>query len=221
MTESENNMPLKNLRLLRENMCENEKAVVVFRFSYKKREYFVAVCLLTDEDCKKQETKYALVRLCFIRGNDLSQYLDCYANSQRFLVDMTDLRNFLGVEYQPDGIEWIKGFTQFFGQNIPDHIPNMNNAEQNVALRTICRHEGRDPNRIYRSHIFRNGKQNGRQKYRTEYNGQLASVRFALLYPRFKQDRTISFAFTDDPALEKEENEILRNFERNEWSRGG
>ena len=209
-------MPLSNLRALREDMCENEKAVVVFRFYYKQSEYFVAVCLLTEEDRKKQEAKYALVRLCFIRGDDLEQYLDCYANSKRFSAGMTELRHFLGVEYQPDGIGWIQAFTEYFGKYIPEHIPNMNSQEQRVALHTICRHEGRDPNRIYRSYIFRNGKQNGQQKHRTEYNGQLASVRFFSLYPKFKQDRTISFAFTDDPTLEKSEGEVLRNFERNE-----
>ena len=28
-------MPLSNLKALRDDMCENEKAVVVFRFHYK------------------------------------------------------------------------------------------------------------------------------------------------------------------------------------------
>jgi hypothetical protein len=61
-------MPLRNLRTLRDDMRENEKAVVVFRFNYNNLEYFVAVCLLTDEDTERQEAEYALVRLCFIRG---------------------------------------------------------------------------------------------------------------------------------------------------------
>lgn len=212
-------MPLSNLKLLREKMRENEKAVVVFRFHYKESNYFIAVCLLTDEDRKKHEAKYALVRLCFIRQDDLNQYLDCYANTKCFLVGMTELRNFLGVEFQRDGIGWIQSFTQYFGGFIPNSITNMNNQEQQVALQTICRHEGRNPNRIYRSYIFRNGKQNEQQKHRTEYNGQLASAKFSILYPMFKQDRTISFAFTDDPLLEKSEDEILLNFERNERNR--
>ena len=201
---------------LRNSMRENEKAVIVFRFHYKRSGYYVAVCLLTDEDKKKKEAKYALVRLCFILQNDLNQYLDCYANSIKFSAGMTELRNFLGVEFQPDGREWIQGFTQYFGKFIPEYIPQMDSSEKRIALHTICRHEGRDPNRIYRSYIFRNGKQNGKQKYRTEYNGQLASEKFLALYPKFKQDRTISFAFTDDPSLEKSEEEILKNFERSE-----
>lgn len=212
-------MSLKNLKLLREKMRENEKAVVVFQFHYKEIDYFIAVCLITDEERKKQEAKYALVRLCFMRQDDLNQYLDCYANTKFFSVDMTKFRNFLGVEFQEDGIGWIQGFTQYFGEFIPNDITNMNNKEQHVALQTICRHEGRDPNRIYRSYIFRNGKQNGQQKHRTEYNAQLASARFLMLYPKFKLDRTISFAFIDNPLLEKSEEEILSKFVQNEYNR--
>lgn len=72
----------------------------------------------------------------------MNQYLDCYANAKGFSAGMTELRHFLGVAYQPDGIGWIQGFTQFFGRIIPTHIPNMNNHEQHIALHTICRHEG-------------------------------------------------------------------------------
>ena len=161
----DSNKPLSKLIPLRNSMRENEKAVIVFRFHYKRSGYYVAVCLLTDEDKKKKEAKYALVRLCFILQNDLNQYLDCYANSIKFSAGMTELRNFLGVEFQPDGREWIQGFTQYFGKFIPEYIPQMDSSEKRIALHTICRHEGRDPNRIYRSYIFRNGKQNGKQKY--------------------------------------------------------
>lgn len=136
-------------------MRKNEKAVIVFQSQYKKSGYFVAVCLLTDEDRKKKEAEYSLVRLCFIRKDDLNQYLDCYANSNGFSAGLTERRNFLGVEYQPNGIGWIQGFAQYFGGLIPDHIPQMNSCEKRIALHTICRHEGRDPNRIYRSYIFR------------------------------------------------------------------
>lgn len=46
-------MFLSNLKELRSDMRSKEKAVTVFRFKYKQQEYFVAVCLLTDEDRKK------------------------------------------------------------------------------------------------------------------------------------------------------------------------
>lgn len=214
-------MVLGNLKSLRSEMITNEIAVTVFRFDYKKERYFVSVCLLTDEDRKKKEAEYALVRLCFMRERNLDDYLDCYANSVKITAGMTELRNFLGVEYQSDGRAWLDAFCEYFGQFIPLKIPATNAIEQQVVIRTLCLHEKRDPNRTFRSYMFRNGKENGIQKHRTEYNGQLALFRFPQLYPRFKDDKTISFAFTADPNLEKSEAEILANFEANERKKKG
>lgn len=212
-------MPLENLKVLRNDMIANEKAVIVFRFTYKQIVYFVAVCLLTEEDRKKKEAEYALVRLCFMKADNINDFLDCYANSVKITAGLTELRNFLGVEYQENGFAWINGFLDFLGQIIPIAVPIPNVAEQEAIISTICRHENRDPNRIYRNYMFRNGKENGKQKHRTEYNGQLASIRFPMLYPRFRNDKTISFAFTEDNEAEKSEEEILRNFEQNERRR--
>ena len=209
-------MPLENLKVLRNDMIANEKAVIVFRFTYKQIVYFVAVCLLTEEDRKKKEAEYALVRLCFMKAENINVFLDCYANSVKITAGLTELRNFLGVEYKENGIAWINGFLDFLGQIIPITVPIPNVAEQEVIISTICRHENRDPNRIFRNYMFRNGKENGKQKHRTEYNGQLASIRFPMLYPRFRNDKTISFAFTENSEAEKSEEEILRNFEQNE-----
>lgn len=210
-------MVLGNLKKLRNDMIGNEKAVIVFRFNYKKVDYFIAVCLLIEADRKKKETEYALVRLCFMHTNNVNNYLECYANSKNIIVGLTDLRKFLGVEYQKDGIDWITGFLSDLGRVIPKEIPKLEDIEERIAvINTICRHENRNPNRIYRSYMFRNGKINGKQKYRTEYNAQLAAIRFLSLYERFKEDRTISFAFTDNHVNEKSEEEILLNFEVNE-----
>lgn len=212
-------MPLENLKNLRKDMIANEKAVIVFRFTYRQIAYFVAVCLLTEEDRKKKKAEYALVRLCFMKADNINEFLDCYANSVKITAGLTELRNFLEVEYQEDGIAWINGFLDYFGMNIPVVVPIPGAAEREAIISTICRHENRDPNRIYRNYIFRNGIENGKQKHRTEYNGQLASIRFPALYPKFKNDKTISFAFTDEAEAEKSEEEILWNFEQNEWHR--
>ncbi len=209
-------MPLKNLKVLRKEMIVNEKAVIVFRFVYKEITYFIAVCLLTEEDRKKKEAEYALVRLCFMKENNINDFLDCYANSVKITAGLTELRKFLGVEYQENGLDWINSFLDRLGKKIPTDVSIPSASEQDVIMRTICRNENRDPNRIYRNYMFRNGKENGKQKHRTEYNGQLASIRFPVLYPRFRNDKTISFAFTDDKKAEKSEEEILWNFEQNE-----
>ncbi len=208
-------MPLITLKELRNSMIAAEKAVVVFHFYYKQPLY-ITVCLLTEEDRKKKEAEYALVRLCFMKADNINDFLDCYANSAGITARMTELRKFLGVEYQENGVGWIRGFLERLGKEVPDSVSKTDESCQDIIISTICRHENRDPNRIYRSHMFRNGKENGKQKHRTEYNGQLASIRFPSLYPKFKNDTTISFAFTGDSKAEKSEEEILQNFENNE-----
>lgn len=213
-------MPLRKLRALRDDMVAKEKAVVVFRFTYKAVDYFVAVCLLTDDDRKKDDAKYALVRLCFVHADGINNYLDCYANSKSITAGMTELRSFLGVEYQKDGIGWIEDFLSRLEGTITREVPRTQDTkEYEVILHTICRHEKRNPNRIYRNYVFRNGMSHGKQKHRTEYNAQLAAVRFPSLYKMFKEDKTISFAFSEDAATEKSEEEILSNFEKNESKR--
>lgn len=209
-------MPLEKLKTLKIDMIANEKAVIVFRFIYKQKVYIVAVCLLTEEDRKKKEAEFALVRLCFMKADDINDFLDCYANSIKITAGLTELRHFLGVEYQKDGNAWMNGFLKYLGDNIPIDIPTPDESDQEAIISTICRHENRNPNRIYRKYISRNGKENGRQKHRTEYNAQLASIRFPKLYPKFRDDKTISFAFSENVEDEKSEEEILLNFEQNE-----
>ncbi len=208
-------MKLRNLKLLKSDMVKKEKAVVVFRFKYKKINYFVAVSLLTEEERIRENLKFALVKLTFMHVDNIDVFLDCYANSVCIMENLTELRNFFGVEYQDNIRKWIDGFLEYFGNFIPKSVPNKN--EEKIALITICRNEGRDPNRIYRYYIFRNGRDNnGKQKYRTEYNAQLASFKYPKLFPKFKSDKTISFAFQVDESKEKTEEDILRDFvERN------
>lgn len=55
-------------------------------------------------------------------------------------------------------------------------------------------------------------------KTRTLQGMQDKLFRFPKIYAKkeFKDDKTISFAFTADPNLEKSEEEVLKNFELNE-----
>lgn len=215
-------MPLRNLRPLRDNMRETEQAVTVFDFHYNNNDFFVAVCLLTERELTNPNHKYDLVRLCFMQADNVANYLDCYANSRNITAGLTELRHFLDVEYQVDGFGWLGGFLHYLGRHIPEEVPPLNIHTRQVALNTVCRNEGRDPNRTYRWSMIRNPKdENGKQHYRTEYNAQLASFKFPNLYPRFQEDRTISFGFIDNPDNEKTEEEILNNFTKNERKRDG
>lgn len=213
------NLPFAGLKTLRNLMREREIAVTVFRFGFNHKSFFVVISLLSEKDEKKENAEIALLNLCLMRRDNLDIFLDCFVNSSRLIVKDSVLRDFLGIPYNPNGTDWKDAFKTALSKAIPPGIPDMCNEEKQIAYRALCVHEKRDPNRTYRSHIFRNGTENGRQKHRTEFNGQLASYKFRSLYPRFANDREISFAFTSNPDQEKSEEQILENFERNEASR--
>lgn len=210
------NLPLAGLKPLRELMRKEEKAVTVFSFAFNHKAFFVVVSLLTENDLKRKNAGYALLNLCFMNKKNLDDYLDCFANSSGLIEKAGKLRVFLGLPYNPNGLDWLEPFYMALSKSIPSTIPELKAEEELIVYRTLCVHEKRDPNRTYRSYIFRNGIENGKQKHRTEFNGQLASYKFRVLYPRFSNDREISFAFTSNPEDEKTEEEILAKFELNE-----
>ena len=215
-------MPLSNLRALREDMKANERAVCTIEFTYRGKDYFLSVCLLTDEDRVSlgKNARYYLVRLCFMKRHNLTDYIDCFANSSSITAGLTELRHFLGVPYQIDGFGWEGGFLAELGLNIPTTSHPDTAITLPATMSTLCRHEGRDPNRIYRWSMIRNSVVNGKQQYRSAYNGQLASHRFPKLYPLYKADTTVSFGFTDDPLKERSEEDILESFSRADLKRG-
>lgn len=207
---------LSNLKLLRQDMISKQIAVTLLMYQYNNIQCYIAVCLLTEEDKIKAQKYYPLVRLRFIDCNNLNRYVDCYANSNRLSSGITELRNFFNIQYQSDIQSWIISFYEHLGRHIPVQCPLPREEHTEIILNTICEHERRDPNRTYRHHMFRNGKRNGKQLHRTEYNSQLASFKFPKIFPSFKNDTTISFAFTNLEENEVDEETILYNFYENE-----
>ncbi len=208
--------PLSNLKLLRQDMQSKQIAVTLLMYQYNNVNCYIAVCLLTEEEKITAHKYYPLVRLRFIDVNNLERYIDCYANSNGLSSGIRELREFFHIQYQSDLRSWIISFYQHLGKRIPVQCPPLNEEHTTIILNTICDHEKRDPNRTYRHHIFRNGKRDGKQLHRTEYNSQLASFKFPKIYPSFKNDTTISFAFTSSPENEVSEEKALYNFWENE-----
>ena len=218
---------LVNLKSLRGDMIDNEKAVHLSLFTFNGITRFIAVCLLTEEDREKKTAKYALVRLRFIDRQDSSHFVDCYANSNGLEFEaptsVSDLRHFFKVGYVSDFKTWINSFYRELGAQIPTHYEVVfNNEHIDDAVRVICDHEKRNPNRTYRWSMIRHHVQSdGTQRHRTEYNAQLASVKFPHNYSHFANDKTVSFGFTENSLEEKTEEEVLQNFYDNEleWER--
>lgn len=207
-------MRLTKLKQLRDMMKEEQIAVYSYRYRYNGVNCFVAVCLLVDEDKKLKKAEYALVRLRFMKTNNLEDFIDCYAHSQGLLTGAGEIRRFFNIPYNENGYtEWLERFYSDFDAHFPSNIEQADNELEKVNITTVCAHEGRDPNRTYRHHLLRHkqdDKNNGR--HRTEYNSQLAQKRFPNLWEIYRTDTTVSFAFTDNPDEELSEEEIYNNF---------
>ena len=205
---------LTKMRDFREEMRKEQTAVYSYRYEYNKVKCFVAICLLTEDDKKKAKAKYALIRLRFMKRDNLDDFIDCYANSKRFMDGAGEIRRFFNISFNDEGFEqWLAVFYKNFDEHYPTVLKVQDPELKKVSLRTVYEHEGRDPNRIYRLRLLRHmPDKNGNTNHRTEYNSQLAKERFPKLWEIYKNDRTVSFAFTDDPLAERSEEEIYARF---------
>ena len=146
--------------------------------------------------------------------NNLSDFIDCYANTNGFQTSVSEIRRFFNIPYDTQGFRsWLDQFYSDFDQKFPVTISAIDDELQQINIRTVCEHEKRDPNRIYRHHLMRHlPDKTGKIKHRTEYNSQLAKWRFPKLWEIYKSDNTVSFAFTDDKNAEMTEEQIYANF---------
>ena len=214
----------QNIVLLRNDMRSREIAVTVFQFSYNDYSYYVVVGLLTESEREQQDTKYALVHLRFVDRNDVSRAIDVYANRREFLQPSKryELRKFLHIQYQDGFHEWLESFYQCFAKHVPTKVlTDLDSFERDLVEHSLVSFSGIKANRIYPISMKRNGKKaDGAPKQRTEYNGQLASIRCPNLYQMFSDYKEISFCFSSDASKEKTESEILENFRKSElWNK--
>lgn len=207
-------MPFVALKKLRTLMADAQRAVYVVLVHYHEYDFFIAFCLLTEED-QRRAPEYALLRVRFMDADDLTRNLDCYVNSRSFLGDgiMTQIRHFLKVPYDPSGIDWFHNFVKFFVSIIPSELKPMDEDCNDAAIETVCAHEKRPNARTMRYSLILHTD----SSQRSEYNFQLAQLKFPVLSNIFKNDKDVSFGFTDINVtpVERTEQEILRDFIKN------
>lgn len=207
-------MSFTDLKELRNNMRKKEIAVFSTTYRYNGVNCYIAYCLLTSDEVKLDKYKYTILRMRFIKQNDFNDYIDCPANSNGLNVKHGELRRFFNIQYDNNGAGvWFNALITDISNNINTNIPNQTNELNNVSIDTVCRHENRNINRTYRSHLLRHRiDKNGNIKCRTEYNSQLAALKFPNLYNIYRNDKHVSFAFTDRAELEVSEDEAYHKF---------
>ncbi len=201
-----------NLKLLKSDMEAKGWVIDSFIFKYKNEEFIVLVNLFAEKE--KKQNPYALVKLEFLRRIDVSSSLQVEANSSGLLVDAKTLREYFNIEFS----ENIRSILQQFNENFSRFIPvevmdNKSNDQLSVMVSSLSRDDSENPKKVYCFKVRRNGiKSNGELAQRSDYNDNKARILLPGLYPKFKDDKNISFCFSENENDKKTDEEILANW---------
>lgn len=103
-------MTLENLKSLKDDMVDKNWTIRSFIFCYKETEYIVLVKRFVGTE--KRVNNYALVKLHFMKSDDLPDDLEIEANSRELIVDAKTLRHYFGIEYQENLGDILHQFTE-------------------------------------------------------------------------------------------------------------
>lgn len=202
-------MLLNNLKELRNDMESKGWTICSFLFGYKSTEYIVLVKRFIGTE--EKGNPYALVKLHFMKSDDLNNDLQVEANIRGLLIDAKTLRNYFGIEYTENLGDILKQFTERLGRAIPASIPDsITTLQRKAMVRSLSISDSGNPNKIYCSKVRRNP--NGGQ--RSEFNSDKTKLLRPLLFEKFCDDKSISFCYYEDSAMENDDATILRNFSK-------
>lgn len=202
-------MLLENLKLLKSDMKSKGWTICSFLFCYKKIEYIVLVKRFVGEE--KRVDQYALVKLHFMKANNLLDDLQVEANVKKLIVAPQTLREYFGIEYKENLGDILKQFTERLGKVIPTNMPAIiSEPEKNAMVHSLSRSDSEDPNKIYCNKVRRNP--NGEQ--RSEFNSDKTKLLRPTLFRNFCNDKSISFCYYANKSMENDDATILRNFSK-------
>jgi hypothetical protein len=212
-------MPLENLKSLRDDMKAKKWIITSFLFDYKKEGYIVLVHRYRGREHKP---KYALVRLEFLRKNNIEDNFIVHANAQKFLnVDPGAFRIYFGIEYNPNFGILIQQFYEQFAQFIPENVQEKPSPqEKDAMLKSLNKSDPEDPNKKYCYMVRRNPpRENGEPGQRSDFNDNKTRLRRPKLYEKLKDESSVSFCYSDLESDEKTDEEILQNWAANQHER--
>lgn len=202
-------MLLENLKELKDDMVSKGWTICSFVFCYKGSEYIVLVKRFVGTE--KRVSQYALVKLHFMKSNDLRDNMQVEANSRRLIIETQMLRNYFGIEYTDNLGDILQQFTERLGSAIPKKVPDcISEIERTAMVHSLSRSDSEDPNKIYCNKVKRNS--NGGQ--RSEFNADKTKLLRASLFEYFRNEPNVSFCYYADSAMENDDATILRNFSK-------
>lgn len=198
---------LEKLKSLKEDMKNNGWTICSFIFKYKDQNYIVLVKRFVGT--VERKSRYALVKLEFMKENDLTDLLEVEANSSRLIIDEEILREYFGIEYSENPGDIIDQFSNQLGNSIPANIKiNVTDIEKQAMVRSLSISDSEDPEKVFCTMIRRNPQ----GKKRSEFNSDKTKLLRNKLFECFKDDESISFCYSKEREKERDDITILKNF---------
>ena len=197
----------KNLPKLLSSMKKKEWIIDSFLFNYKEEDYVVILKLYNDKERKPFE--YAKVKLEFIRANNINESIQAYADFYEVHFNsLNEFVDFFNINKGTGNRNLFVDFSEFFSTFIPDE---KHEEKQGLIQRLQgSRCEGNNPNSIYCYDVRRNGETDGRKNTRSKENSNKAFTLRRSLYEKYKEDKNLSFFFSDKLNDEKTDEEIIK-----------
>lgn len=203
--------PLANLRTLRDEMAQRGWVVACFPFTYKRHSYFVLPQRYVPP---KVAPEYQLMELTFVDRDDLARTLTAPANSQKIDIGAKQLREFFRIAWAPNLGDLLTQFSTALGHAVPTHLPAALTGEERIAIvQQLDRSSSEDPGKVYCYAAQRNpARADGTPGQRSLYNSQKTDLLRPELFTRLRHDRNVSFRYSNDPADERTDEQILARF---------
>ena len=206
-------LPLENLKSLKLDMETKGWTISSFLFQYKQVSYIVLVKLYAYKEPRPQ---YALLKLHFSKENNLNDDLEIPANSASLLIDTQTLRHYFGIKYAENLGDILREFCCRLGNSIPKVAPSPEqySEEQLTSLvHSLSKSDAEDPSKIYCYKVRRNpSRVDGTPGQRSPFNSDKTKLLRPALYERLHDDPTLSFCYTPDVTMEKDDATIIRNW---------
>lgn len=196
----------KNLPKLLSSMEKKAWIIDSFLFKYKNENYVVILKLYSD--IERKPSKYAKVKLEFIRANNTNESIQAYADFYEVhFHSLDEFANFFKIKRGNANRDLFVDFSEIFSKFIPDE----KHEEKQGLIQQLqgSRCEGNNPNAIYCYDVRRNGETDGRKNIRSKANSNKAYTLRKSLYEKYKEDKNLSFIFSDKSEDERTDEEII------------
>lgn len=201
---------LDNLKPLKKDMQDKGWVISSFCFDYENRGYIALVILYQPNEPKHE---YGLLKIDFLRKENMDQHLLVEANSAGLLGNAREIREFFGIGYGDDIGDRLNAFYRYLGGFVPVEVPaNITGIQREAMVVSLSHYDKEDANKIYCYKVRRNPKrEDGTNGQRSSFNDNKTKLLRPRLYEKLKDDPSISFCYSDNPTMEKRDEEIISN----------